>query len=58
MCRYVHVCFYFRFQLIKQDPFEQSQISDAAQPLIRLLNLQNLGSTIDHATNTIRPRVR
>jgi len=47
------------YQLVKRDPSGQSQhISNSVQPLLRLLNLQNLGSTTDHDSNTVRPRVR
>ncbi len=53
-----YACFYVRYQLIKRDLSGQSHISNAVQPLIRLLNLQNLGSTTDHDSNTVRPRVR
>ena len=51
-------CLAIRYQLIKRDSSGQSHISNSVQPLIRLLNLQNLGSTIDHGSNTVRPRVR
>jgi len=44
--------------MIKRDSPDQNNIPNAVQPLIRLLNLQNLGSTIDHGSNTERPRVR
>ena len=43
-------------QLIKRDP---SGLSDAVQPLIRLLRLQNLDDTTDSgSSNTARPRAR
>jgi len=55
----VYACLDISYQLIKRDSSGQSQhISNSVQPLLRLLNLQNLGSTIDHGSNTIRPRVR
>jgi len=46
-------------KLIKKDPFDESHLPDAVQPLFRLLRLQNPdGITTDHAINIARPRVR
>ena len=46
-------------QLIKRDPSGQSHhLSDAVQPLIRLLRLQILGITTDRGSDTVRPHMR
>jgi len=45
-------------KLIKRDHSGQSHLSDAVQPLIRLLRLKNLDDTTDPGMNTVRPRAR
>jgi len=50
------VCLYR--ELIKRDPTEQNDLSDAVKPLFRLLRLQNVSNTTDQGSNTARTRVR
>jgi len=46
-------------KVIKKDPFDESNLPDAVQPLFRLLRFQNpSGITTDNGINTARPRVR
>ena len=50
------VCLYR--ELIKRDPTDQNDLSDAVKPLFRLLRLHNVSNTTDQGSNTARTRVR